>query len=96
MQWGIILILGIAAFLLTRNLKRKPNKKQVVLETLYTTVENLVKSNMGESYISYIPYIGTLMIYLLVMNLSGLVGIEPPTAKLKCNIGSCNINLCRT
>lgn len=81
-QWVVILILGIAAVLLTRNLKRNPNKKQVVLETLYTTVEGLVKSNMGESYMSYIPYIGTLMVYLLVMNLLGLVGIEPPTANL--------------
>jgi len=86
-QWVVILILGIAAVLLTRNLKRNPNKKQVVLETLYTTVEDLVKSNMGESYISYIPYIGTLMVYLLVMNLLGLVGIEPPTANLSVTTG---------
>lgn len=86
-QWVVILILGISAFLLTRNLKKQPTKKQVVLETLYTTVENLVKSNMGESYISYIPYIGTLMIYLLVMNLLGLVGIEPPTANISVTAG---------
>lgn len=81
-QWVVILVLGIGAFLLTRNLKRNPNKKQVVLETLYTTVENLVKSNMGESFINYIPYIGTLIIYLLVLNLLGLAGIKPPTQNL--------------
>jgi F-type H+-transporting ATPase subunit a len=86
-QWGVILILGIVAFLLTRKLRRKPNKKQVVLETLYTTVEKLVKDNMGESYISYIPYIGTLIIYLLVMNLTGLVGIQPPTQNLSVTSG---------
>jgi len=81
-QWGIMLILGIGAFLLTRNLKRKPNKKQVVLETLYTTVENLVKGNMGENFVSYIPYIGTLIVYLLALNLIGLVGLKPPTQSL--------------
>ena len=81
-QWGIMLILGIGAFLLTRNLKRKPNKKQVVLETLYTTVENLVKGNMGENFTSYIPYIGTLIVYLLALNLIGLVGLKPPTQSL--------------
>lgn len=86
-QWGIILILGIVAFLLTRNLKKEPTKKQVVLEKLYTTVEDLVKSNMGESYLSYVPYIGTLIIYLLAMNLSGLVGIPPATENLSVTCG---------
>ncbi|PRR83152.1 F0F1 ATP synthase subunit A [Clostridium vincentii] len=81
-QWVVILILGISAFLLTRNLKKNPNKKQVVLETLYTTVENLVKSNMGEKFINYVPYIGTIIIYLLVMNLLGVLGIKPPTQNL--------------
>lgn len=86
-QWGIMLILGIGAFLLTRNLKRKPNKKQVVLETLYTAVEGLVKNNMGDGYVSYIPYVGTLVVYLLMMNLSGLVGIKPPTQNLNVTLG---------
>lgn len=86
-QWGIMLILGIGAFLLTRNLKRIPNKKQVALETLYTAVENLVKSNMGEGFVNYVPYIGTLMVYLLMMNFSGLVGIKPPTQNLSVTLG---------
>ncbi|MDU2992913.1 MAG: F0F1 ATP synthase subunit A, partial [Clostridium sp.] len=74
-QWAVILILGIAAYILTRNLKRVPDKRQVVLETLYTTIEGLVKNNMGESYVGYIPYVGTLVIYLLVLNLMGIIGI---------------------
>lgn len=81
-QWIIMLILIIGAYLLTRNLSRKPNKKQVVLEYIYTTVEGLVKSNMGDNFVSYIPYIGTLAIYLLVLNFSGLIGIKPPTQNL--------------
>ena len=68
-QWVIILILGITAYFLTRNLQRVPSKKQVVLESIYTYVEGLVKDNMGESYIGYIPYVGTLVIYLLCLNL---------------------------
>ena len=54
-QWVVILVLGITAYLLTRNLKRVPDKKQVVLETIYNYVENLVKSNMGESFMVYLP-----------------------------------------
>lgn len=78
-QWCIILILGIASYLLTRNLKRIPNKKQVVLEALYSYAKGLVDNNMGESFTSYLPYVGTLVVYLMAMNLTGLIGIEPPT-----------------
>lgn len=87
-QWVAILVLGIAAFLLTRNLNaKKPSKKQVAIELLYTKIEDLVKSSMGDSYLSYIPYVGSLMLYLLVLNLSGLVGIEPPTQSLGVTFG---------
>ena len=83
----VILVLGITAYLLTRNLKRVPDKKQVVLETIYNYVENLVKSNMGESFMVYLPYVGTLVVYLLSLNLLGLIGVEPPTKNLSVTLG---------
>lgn len=86
-QWAIIIVLWITGYLLTRNLKRVPNKKQVALESLYSYVEGLVKENIGESYIGFIPYVGTLVIYLLALNLIGVIGIEPPTANLSVTIG---------
>ena len=81
-QWCVILILGIGAFLLTRNLKLKPNKTQSALEKLYQGIRDLQVGIMGEEYESFLPYIGTLMIYLLVLNLTGLLGVIPPTADL--------------
>ena len=86
-QWVVILVLGITAYLLTRNLKRVPDKKQVVLETIYNYVENLVKSNTGESFMVYLPYVGTLVVYLLSLNLLGLIGVEPPTKNLSVTLG---------
>lgn len=86
-QWAVIVILGIAAYLLTRNLNRKPSKRQVVLETIYKYVEGLVSDNMGNSYISYIPYVGTLVVYLLCLNLIGVIGIDPPTSNLSVAAG---------
>ncbi len=86
-QWVIILILGIGSFLLTRNLKQKPGKIQAALEKLYETIESLVTETMGETYESFIPYIGTLIIYLLMLNFTGLIGIEPPTKDLSITIG---------
>lgn len=86
-QWVVILILGIASYLLTRNLKRVPGKRQVVLESIYTYVHDLVTQNIGESFVGYIPYVGTLVIYLLALNLIGVIGIEPPTRDLSVTLG---------
>ena len=85
-QWIVILILGIGAFLLTRNLKLKPNKTQSALEKLYQGIRDLQVGIMGEEYESFLPYIGTLMIYLLVLNLTGLLGVIPPTADLSVTV----------
>ncbi|HEX9025843.1 MAG TPA: F0F1 ATP synthase subunit A [Clostridium sp.] len=93
-QWAIILILGISVFLLTRNLKEKPNKIQTALENFYEVVNSLVLSTMGESYGRFVPYIGTLMIYLLMLNFTGLVGIEPPTQKLSTAIAFAITSFC--
>ncbi len=81
-QWIVILILGIGAFLLTRNLKLKPSKTQSALEKIYQTIRDLAVDTMGEEYESFLPYIGTLMIYILILNFTGLIGIKPPTGDL--------------
>lgn len=81
-QWVIILILGILAYVLTKNLKRVPDKKQTILETLYDFVKDLIVQNMGNEYLSFIPYIGTLILFLVFMNLTGLIGIKPPTQSI--------------
>lgn len=86
-QWVIILLLTIVAYALTRNLKRIPSKRQVILESLYTYVENLVRNGIGDKFISFIPYIGTLVIYLLSLNLIGIIGIAPPTSNLSVALG---------
>lgn len=86
MQWCVILILGIGAFLLTRNLKLKPSKVQAALEKLYQCLRDLVVNTMGEMYESFLPYIGTLMIYLLILNFIGLLGFKAPTQDLSVTV----------
>lgn len=87
LQWVIILILGLTAYLLTRNLKRVPSKKQVVIEYIYSYVEGLVKDNMGNSYMGYLPYVGTIVVYLLTLNFTGLFGFAPATQCLSVTVG---------
>lgn len=79
-QLGLIVLIGILAWWSTKDLKRKPaSKKQVVVEYVYTTIKNVVDANMGEQYEDVIPFIGTLGIFILSMNLLGLVGLAPVT-----------------
>ncbi|MGO5075647.1 F0F1 ATP synthase subunit A [Clostridium sporogenes] len=78
-QWIIIAIVALLSIILTRNLNKVPDKRQTVMEMMLDLVRNLVNENMGEEFKSFIPFIGTLMIYLLLMNLVGLLGLKPPT-----------------
>ena len=85
-QWIVIIILGIGAFLLTKNLKLKPSKTQAALEKVYQSIRDISVDTMGEEYESFLPYIGTLMIYLIVLNFLGLIGIKPPTRDISVTV----------
>lgn len=79
-QLVLVLLIGILAWWATKDLKRRPTgKKQVVVEYIYTTIQNVVNANMGEQYGEMIPFIGTLAVFIVTMNLLGLVGITPVT-----------------
>lgn len=79
LQWFIMALIVILSILLTRNLKKEPDKKQTVVEMFVTGVNNVVRTNMGEHYLGFVPFIGTLVLFLLTMNIFGLFGFEPPT-----------------
>ena len=86
-QLVIILFVGILAWYATKDLKSKPQgKKQVIVEYLYNLINNVVDSNMGKEYRDVVPFIGTLAIFILIMNLTGLVGIAAPTKNFSVTI----------
>lgn len=86
-QWVIIFALFLIVFFATRNLKVKPNKRQVVIESVYNIIKNFVYDNVGSEYAKLVPFLGSIAIFLLVMNLIGLIGVEPPTQSLGVTIG---------
>jgi len=86
-QWLIMLLLIAFAFWATRDLKIKPSRKQTVIEYLYESIKSFLVSNMGEAHLELIPFIGTLFIYLLLMNLTGLFGIPIPTKNFSITVG---------
>ncbi|MCM8711653.1 F0F1 ATP synthase subunit A [Clostridium sp. SYSU_GA19001] len=86
-QWVIIILFGVLSILFTRGLKRVPGKKQAVAEMIVEYTNSFVKSNIGEKYTELVPYVGSLILFLLAMNLTGLVGIEPPTMDYSVALG---------
>ena len=78
-QWGIIIFIALLCWWATRNLSIKPSKKQTVVETIYTSLKGLIINNVGEKYLDILPFIGTLAIFIFMMNMVGLIGISPPT-----------------
>ena len=78
-QWVVIALVTILVIYLTKDLKKIPDKKQSIAETIVVTINNLVKDTMGEKFMSLVPYIGTVLFFLFFMNLTGLIGFDPPT-----------------
>lgn len=87
-MWIIMLVIAILCKWLTHNLKVKPEgKRQVVAEYLVNMSNKFVISNMGDRFKNFPPFIGTLFAFSLLCNLSGLLGMYPPTADLNTTLG---------
>ena len=85
--WFIMLLLVGLSIFLTRSMKIKAGKKQIVAEMLVDTIYNLTETTMGKRFKNFAPYIGTLLLFIGVANISGLLGLRPPTSDLNTTLG---------
>lgn len=78
----VIVSLVLLCHLYTRRLERVPGSVQALLELVVEFLDEVVKSNMGKKVgEAFVPLIGTLFIYIWVMNLMGQVPLfHSPTA----------------
>jgi F-type H+-transporting ATPase subunit a len=82
------LAIGLAAILLTRNLQRIPGKLQMTLEMIFSGLDGFTAGLIGPHYKRYLPLVGTAFIYILIMNLAGLIpGWASPTANINVTAG---------
>ena len=86
-QWVVIAIALVLSILYSRKVKRVPGKIQSVVEMGIEFLSNVVKENMGPESRAFIPYIGSLGIYLFLLNMVGLFGIKPPTSDYSVTLG---------
>ena len=77
-------ILSIFAFLATRNPKMVPGPLQNLVEALVSTIYDQIVAILGPKYgPRYVPFLGSLFIYILGMNYFGVFPLmESPTANL--------------
>lgn len=76
--WIVMAILIVLALVFTCNLSvDKPRKPQVVVETLVGFVNNLCKDSIGHHGKNFVPYVGTLLLYLSLANIIALFNFIP-------------------
>lgn len=86
MSWLVTAIIIVLIIVLTRKFDQVPGKLQCFAEFLYESVNNYVTSTLGKGSLTYTAYIGTLMTYILLGSLLGMVGLRPVTADINATL----------
>ncbi len=82
-SWLIMALLVLLAWLGTRRCQKRSRGLQTVWEMYYSFLRTFCVTEIGPGGEKYAPLLGTLLLYILVMNLFGLVpGFITPTMSL--------------
>jgi F-type H+-transporting ATPase subunit a len=81
-MWMVMAVLIILAIVFTRNLKTVPKGKQNVAEIIVDTISKLIKGNMGHHGRDFVPYFGTILLFLVFANIAGIFSILPTGEEL--------------
>lgn len=79
----VLIALCVFAICAGRTMKKAtdvPGGFQNVVELMVDMLDGMVGSTMGKNGKNFRNYIGTIFIFILISNLSGLLGLRPPTA----------------
>jgi len=92
--WIIMAVAFAVCYLLTRNMKKQPGKAQVIGETIVTAMDSLVSQNMGKDKMKFVPYMLSLMMFLVFANTCGLYGLRAPTGDLSFVLSLALVTFC--
>ena len=79
----VMLILILFSIFAGRAIKKGsevPGGFQNEVELIVEKLDGMVEGTMGRNAVKYRNYIGTLFIFIIFSNISGLLGLRPPTA----------------
>ena len=79
-SWILMALIMVAVLLSTRHLKADhPGRLQSLLELAVGGLNNFTKDNIGTYWRHFAPWLGSVAIYIACANLSGIIGLTPPT-----------------
>ena len=76
----VLIVFSIAANRAMKHASEVPGGFQNVVELIVEMLDKMVHGVMGKSGDKFVNYIGTIFIFILISNISGLFGLRPPTA----------------
>ncbi len=76
----VLIGFSVAANAAMKHAQEVPGFFQNVVELIVEKLDGMIKSTMGKSASKFANYIGTVFIFILICNISGLFGLRPPTA----------------
>lgn len=78
----MLIIIGfcIAAGHMVKHAREIPTGFQNVVELIVEMLDKMTAGVMGKQAVRFRNYIGTIFIFILFSNISGLLGLRPPTA----------------
>jgi len=82
--WLVMVLLVVGSWLITRRLTSdtKISRGQNLLEVLVLGIRNQIRQIAGENVDQYVPFIGTLFVFIAVSNLLGVLpGIQSETTE---------------
>lgn len=81
--WVIMAVIALLAWLLSRRLRIDPGPLQTAAEGIVSAIEAAVEAVAPQHARLIMPFIGSLWIFLVIANLSGLIpGVHAPTRDL--------------
>ena len=81
--WIIMLITGLFGWLASRSLSMEPGPFQTAIEGVVVSIESAIHAVAPEHTRLLLPFIGSLWVFLVIANLSGLIpGVHSPTRDL--------------
>jgi F-type H+-transporting ATPase subunit a len=82
--WGLMAVLTLGCWVATRAFRVVAGGWQTVIETVVSGIEEQIRALLGRDAAPFLPLLGTLFIFLVVANLSGIVpGLKAPTASIE-------------
>ncbi len=81
LEWIVMAVILLTAFLLTRNLKvRGTSKRQAIAEMAVEAITGLVRDTMGRRWLWFTPYIATVFCFSIFGSLISLFGVRSVTS----------------